>query len=451
MGQTLWLDNNLKFAGFQYNAFLRIKILMKELFKKNKQEIFVMLKFTFRTFFILERITNNTNKSLAESMEGLFLKDEIWVGRNVAINERLLFKSCDFEKRFWQAHSHLYILGIFRLGRRLNKEVLNSNCKVLNISTSSISSKQLSFQTVKNGIVVNGMYVTKENRLIANSSYFIDELSKEIPSMMPTIFSSGSIKSIIPMKTKKFEEAVFVGASLNYYHCIWEFLPRLIDIREYTERAIPAIVPAKLPHQLKEVYSIATNQKPIDCKIGEAIEVNALLIAFDGRYQERVNYHNWRKGNIFESRRKDLFKIRELVKYLDMEIIKTRHVLIQRPLLDVRTPVNQKQIESFLLKMGFEIIEPSQETFHNQVVLFKNMEYLVINSGASITNLAFSEKIKYVIILVGASEDDQAARVFWPQYLEFLGIAHSCIFLDKDRSIDLKRLKDTVTSKMDLD
>jgi hypothetical protein len=84
----------------------------------------------------------------------------------------------------------------------------------------------------------------------------------------------------------------------------------------------------------------------------------------------------------------------------------------------------------------------------SQIGIFQEAEFMVIMTGAAVTNLAFSKKLKHVIFIIGSTKSNEAAKLFWPQYAQFLGLDYTCLFGAPDSELNLVELRDLMMTNL---
>jgi hypothetical protein len=69
-------------------------------------------------------------------------------------------------------------------------------------------------------------------------------------------------------------------------------------------------------------------------------------------------------------------------------------------------------------------------------------------TGAAVTDLAFSKKLKHVMFIIGSTKSNEAAKLFWPQYAQFLGLGYTCVFRAPDSELNLVELRDLMMTNL---
>lgn len=266
--------------------------------------------------------------------------------------------------------------------------------------------KEYKIYSIKNcKIYTDGTHdfaVIKENNIIKEPSYqyrFLKDAYKNSSIKDNCVFERGT-----PKIKKKYNGIVASmltggGGNYNYFHWLFDVLPRLKILNEYTnieninyflfpnlkknfqiETLNLLNIPAKKRISSQEskhfeCQEIITTSHPYVFQNNPASEIQNIPIWISQWLQKKFIQKNDLRAN-FEKKKRV---------YIDRNDSsnnenKTRKLL------------NEDEIKDFLKKLGFEIVKLSNLSFLNQVELFKDSEIITGLHGAGFSNIVFCQK-----------------------------------------------------------
>lgn len=199
--------------------------------------------------------------------------------------------------------------------------------------------------------------------------------------------------------------------STNYYHWITENIPRLILInrvinasdnhKTFKNKKIVLLIDAAMPKQCIEIVKLISNanMKIHFVKHGELIQCQTLLYC-SPFWQSLDNT----KGNLDI---KEFFVDKYALSLVREEINKKiplsqkepfNKIYLRRRTSQMRSIINNDQVELFMIDRGFRIVETGSMSFSEQVQLFSEAKIVVGASGATFTNILFMQPKTVAIV-----------------------------------------------------
>ncbi|MFY9141767.1 glycosyltransferase family 61 protein [Sulfuricurvum sp.] len=247
--------------------------------------------------------------------------------------------------------------------------------------------------------------------------------------------------------------------STNYYHWITENIPRLIlsnilintsnhrDI--FINQNIILLIDDEMPQQCLEIVRLVTNErfKIHSVKRGELIRCQTLLYC-SPFWQSLDNTKGILNINEFFVDKYALSLVREEI---NKKIPLTqkepfRKIYLRRRVSQMRSIINNNQVEAFMTTHGFEIIETDTISFSEQVKLFSEAKIVVGASGATFTNILFMQP-KTIAIVFFPSHSSINHYMFQPladvsniQLVHFKTISKFKSSIHDNFLVDLKNL-----------
>lgn len=177
--------------------------------------------------------------------------------------------------------------------------------------------------------------------------------------------------------------------SRNYYHFLIETLPRVILAARQAPLGTLVLTDSEMPKQHLQAIKAALPHSPIR------------QLTRNSRYAVRKLYTASMGNIIQDSFPKDEVAV-DVVRYHPEALrllhemgqgiaaeSKPRKILLRRN-SGARRVINQGEIEAFLVKRGFEVVECERLSFAEQVNLFASAEVIVGQSGAQLANIVFA-------------------------------------------------------------
>jgi hypothetical protein len=170
----------------------------------------------------------------------------------------------------------------------------------------------------------------------------------------------------------------------NYYHWMIDVLPYVISIQKI-DKYVSFLSGASLsPYQIESL-----NDQMVTIKLNHVWVNAANLILPRRRHETGFPTHSILKTL------QEYF----IYKFQPDETKKVNRIYVSRR-NSTRTPENESEIEQILTSLGFQILNCSQLSLHDQFNAFHNAEIVIGPHGAGLTNLMFCQKGTKVIELI---------------------------------------------------
>ncbi len=195
----------------------------------------------------------------------------------------------------------------------------------------------------------------------------------------------------------KFKQKIDRGSwiidekSFHYFHWICDSLPRMIQIRNYTD-SYPVLIPDSF---MKYDYIMSSLNK---------LKINYLIYEHDQKYKINellISSHvadsgNYKKENITELAKS--FKTEQNMKNL-------KKIWVSREKSKHRKIVNEVNIKDILLKYNYEIFYPEDHDYLDQISLFSNAKVVAGLHGGGLTNIIYAPR-DTILLEVRRESDD---------------------------------------------
>jgi len=242
-------------------------------------------------------------------------------------------------------------------------------------------SKELHFRVIENAVINHGETVLKGKEVIRTQS----DTGIETKSW-PTSFvfqKESKLFSIAPHDNLDItlNKAVFLGSSSNWYHFLVEILPRFLKfIREQDAYNFDLIVRSPLPKSILDIVNLMNFRSVVLMSHGQTLEVKKLFTCSDFRFR-----------NSFDAtlRSKDLNSVRNYLLEFSKNKRDIKRVFLIRDEKSFRKIKGIYKLQNRLSKLGFVYINPSSLNFLEQIDIISNVEILISESGAGLTNIMF--------------------------------------------------------------
>lgn len=198
--------------------------------------------------------------------------------------------------------------------------------------------------------------------------------------------------------------------SINYFHWLTECLPKMKYINEYIDPRIPLLIEDDHPsqniealrycdfhkrkiylirrgyiHPFEEVYSVGSMSHSHENLFAQ-VSPEDLMISPDAVIYLRETFLS------------AAFLNNSVGEHENFQPVK---LYVSRSSSSYRKLINEQEIQEYLTKQGYIVVNPSQYSFKEQVDLFSRASVIVGQSGAGLTNIVFSPKNCRVFILTG--------------------------------------------------
>ncbi len=210
------------------------------------------------------------------------------------------------------------------------------------------------------------------------------------------------------------------GATCNYFHFFIETLPRLVLADSFPEwREYPILIEGDLPKQLEDALNLMNvHKRPIFriTRFCHAHVDNLVIPAKPGL--QRENYerrHQFKHDFVFAHDYAD-----EIRRLLVLESPRRDRMLyISRKDGRYRKLLNEEEIETYMIRLGFEIVRPELLSFEAQRHLFSQASVICGPSGSGISNMFLAPPETQILILV--SNNERIDYYYWSQIADKLG------------------------------
>ena len=292
--------------------------------------------------------------------------------------------------------------------------------------------------SIINNAIVNGgsNLILVNGAIICHDLYDFDRdyTSEELNKRTLISSKSGLIKWLVHDATpeKIAAAGVFVDAlAPNYAHWLTEVLPRIAAFcADERFKRIPIVVNADLhPNIMSSMYTVTGDEREVILlPVGRALIVKELFLTTATGYVpfgRRTNKLSDHSHGVFSSE-----ALANLVNKLKSSIISRDSgglpdkIYIRRN-GQIRAVLNQDEIEDYLQKEGYAIVEPEKLSFNEQMILFSNARLIVSPTGAALANCIFSRPNTLVIVLMPTHHE--MIYYYWNNMLSSLGVKTACV------------------------
>lgn len=187
--------------------------------------------------------------------------------------------------------------------------------------------------------------------------------------------------------------------STNYYHWLFECLPRLIYFLNNSEQLqlsgnTVLLIDENLPKQCNEALVVLVENRFQVLKIRDVQQVKCSLLHYVTplwyAFDNTINEPNFIKDFLVDRYAVSLLR----ASFCSYFTKKPPHKMIYlaRRSSQVRNIINFKEVEALLLSFGFELIYTDNMGFIEQVKLFSETKFVIGASGASFSNMIFMQE-----------------------------------------------------------
>uniref|UniRef100_UPI003983C822 glycosyltransferase 61 family protein n=1 Tax=Phenylobacterium sp. TaxID=1871053 RepID=UPI003983C822 len=184
------------------------------------------------------------------------------------------------------------------------------------------------------------------------------------------------------------------SVSEHFGHWISEYLPRLNLLRHHPRfETLPIIVDSVMPPQHFEFLRLLASNPIIQLPPGGALRCRELVVAaptyfFPVHMNQGHTVPPERQGPV--SVEAFHFMSRRVQARLPPPDRTDRKIYLSRRKRGGRRPRNEDEICAYLAARGFEILDPEDHTFADQVRIFQEAQVVVASNGSSLMNAIFS-------------------------------------------------------------
>ena len=242
--------------------------------------------------------------------------------------------------------------------------------------------------------------VLKNNFLIEEASFQIDDIKKEFAKQQKTILKIGTPKIKKKIDGKVLSILTGGGGNNNYFHWLFDVLPRIEIYNKYNKKneldflLVPdysknfQIETLDLLNFKKNKILSSTSYRHISAK---EIILTEHPYCIDKFNQDELNIPIWISQWL---RKSFLFNNDNNMKNFPSKFYIDRG---DSNYGDSRSIINEKEVKDYLKILGFEMVQLGKLSFLNQVKLFNNAEYIVGLHGAGFANIVFCKENAKVV------------------------------------------------------
>lgn len=278
-----------------------------------------------------------------------------------------------------------------------------------------------------------------ENVVVYGKSLAVTQMGRVIRGILPerkpykqiNSFKSYDIKELFnsPIITLHGEYAVVVSKNIdNYYHFMFDFLPKLITLIGYGFEKI------LLP---RNIFTI---------NIVELLAIDADKLVF---IDSIMNYRIQKSiipsiyGVFGLSSYSKVSLIRKV--FCKIEIEANMRVYITRKSAKSRRVLNEKDLVEKLISLDFKVIDMRSLSIREQISLFSQTNIVVSPHGAGLTNIVFMREGSHLIEMFPMNQINDC----YFELSSFSGLRYDCIIgQDSDENSDFNCDVDLITSKV---
>ncbi len=282
-------------------------------------------------------------------------------------------------------------------------------------------------------------FMTRANELI-NDITFSYVNGKRVSTDQNLIYKKyGSLKKPLHFDHILFSLLSGGGAQYNYYHWLFDALPRLkiLELSPYQDQIEYYYIPDMKPHFKAATlnYFGIHGDKIIDSTNYPHITAQAIIATTHPNIPELGSVPLWICKFLQETFIKDLPKATD------------KRILISRKKATKRRIMNEDELFAHLEPLKFERVFLEELAFEEQVHLFNSSTVIISPHGAGLANLAFCQAGTKVLEIYPPNSYsyiyESIANTLKLEYLSYTGIAHKSAVegdLHADFSVDIKQI-----------
>lgn len=176
----------------------------------------------------------------------------------------------------------------------------------------------------------------------------------------------------------------------NYYHWLIETLPRLLILEKLVSPSIPLLVPKQIHSTSLEALKLITDRELIFLENNQVISVTNCFIPGPVIFHSDSTITNWADELKINTKVIELFRnqILSALRENVPNVLCSDKIFVQRG-MKFRGLMNQKSIALLAIKSGYEVIDPIELSFLEQVKLFSAAKEIITCGGAVMSNFLF--------------------------------------------------------------
>lgn len=389
----MYYDIYLQYFGSNLPRFKILLISIKEIFKNFIDYPKLMFYYFFTRYEF--KVINEDNETSVYRLEFPESHD-IWFSRRSHLQElvgnQIGFIN-DINKFRMAQHNRIFVLGIKqKVAYSFETEVINhiEKYKLNDVSSNEqIDHKEIKLIRLDNASLSSCEYAISRNKIYMSRNY--DVIQKVGWPTNLLFIKNGHYSSMTVSESEKLKIGVTCTFSANWYHFIVETLPLLILFAKEI-KGIPFLYFEKPPSQIIELIELITRVKSIHIQNCSRIKVDKLLYIQDLKSRTRYN---------IGEKIKDIELVRTYFEQnynlpLDPKI---RKLYLARENHLFRKNSNEMAVRDVLIKYGYEVIYPNRLSVAEQFSKLRNSDYIIAQTGASLTNMFFLSPQSSVIEL----------------------------------------------------
>ncbi len=242
--------------------------------------------------------------------------------------------------------------------------------------------------------------IIQNNLLIEGASFqFRNNVMSKVDENI--VFKKGTPRLKKKIKGKVFSLLTGGGGNENYFHWLFDVLPRLrilqkrVDVADIDYFLFPD-TKLKFQRESLDIFQIPVSKRLSSrdnrhIYADEIITVDHPCVILNDPNRDNENLPNWIINfyrDSFVSNINDKKKTKKFFIDRDDSRSNIRHL---------RSILNEKEVKNFLSSRGFQIIQLSSLTFLDQINLFSEAEIVIGLHGAGLSNLLFCQPKTKVI------------------------------------------------------
>jgi hypothetical protein len=205
-------------------------------------------------------------------------------------------------------------------------------------------------------------------------------LLESVGSFYRALNADHQAKVLQHTQSLSFEEPIAVfHPSINYYHWMFEVLPKFCYVRSVAPEA-KFLVPIGGPRYFTDALAQLLNPEELRSKLlfyDQPVQVSRFLMVTHDRF-------------VGITRPQDLKVLRSIVQPVIDETTKNKLIYISRRKASARRLVNEKQMEEALNSLGFTIVYCEEMSWLEQIKLFTQARFIVAPHGAGLSNIVWA-------------------------------------------------------------
>jgi len=252
--------------------------------------------------------------------------------------------------------------------------------------------------------LMSSMHDLKQPDIFSKNENENDDWDYKVSTCCETITPKGTVISLLKEH------------SMNYYHCITEVMPKLVEIINYLNAKkcqITILIDACMPIQVIGIIDLLlADIKTINFNIVK-VKKGQLVFCQDLIYCTSL-WTSLDNTRFLPNPKKEFFmsvgclaKVKDKIsqaKKVNNTLLSNRKIYLQRENNKLRKINNVLELERLLYKYGFDFVDPSSLNFDEQYNLFSKADIIIGASGAAFTNVLFMKDNSKAIILYPSAQ-----------------------------------------------